>query len=66
MKPERFLFLPYGMTGRVVHFGIVRDAFHRMQGSDAQHEFIRDTEGRGTYHNGGAGNCENKSPAGGV
>ena len=55
MKPKGFLFLPDDMTGRIVHFGIVRDALHRMHGTDARHEFIRNTTGRGTYHYGGAG-----------
>jgi hypothetical protein len=37
------------------HRKVYTNVTHRMHGIDAQHEFIRDTTGRATYHYGGAG-----------
>jgi hypothetical protein len=66
VKTEYFLYLP-GVLGRQDYapwfFEYVQ---HGMHGIDAQHEFIRDTTGRATYHYGGAGTIEVVSPAGGV
>jgi hypothetical protein len=65
-KNRMLLFLPDILAGTTIHPGSLKSVYHWMHGIDAQHEFIRDTTGRGTYHYGGAGTIEVVSPAGGV